>query len=198
MSITHRPIVRKTRKEDLGAIMGMIQDLADFEKMPDGPRLTMKDLIRDGGFSDEIGGAATPVFLSFVLELSDQSEQEKEREALTSSVPSGDLSTRNKIVGYAICFYGYSTWEGKTFYLEDLYVKQDYRRKGYGEMLFKAVVAHAQLNGCTRVDFHVLGWNPAKKFYQQMGATNLTQSEEWEYFRLTKKQMDILCSPNSQ
>ncbi|XP_065074818.1 thialysine N-epsilon-acetyltransferase [Ochlerotatus camptorhynchus] len=192
MATPHCVIARKTRKEDLGAVLEMIQELADFEKMSDGPQLTVEDLIRDGGF-DEDQSTKTPVFHSFVLELTDPVQTGENEEIRTSSTSGSDLSTRTKLIGYAICFYSYSTWQGKAFFLEDIYVKPDYRSHGYGKLLFTTLVHHARENGCSRFDFHVLAWNPAKKFYHGMGAENLTETEEWEFFRLTRDKMDKLC-----
>ena len=44
-----------------------------------------------------------------------------------------------KLIGFALYFYLYSTWEGIGLHLEDIYVKSDYRRKGVGTDLFRAV-----------------------------------------------------------
>uniref|UniRef100_A0A182KHF1 N-acetyltransferase domain-containing protein n=1 Tax=Anopheles christyi TaxID=43041 RepID=A0A182KHF1_9DIPT len=61
--------VRKTQPCDLPEVIAMIQELADFEKMPNGPQLTVDDLIRDGGFDgQQSAGDGAPVFHSFVLE----------------------------------------------------------------------------------------------------------------------------------
>ena len=45
-----------------------------------------------------------------------------------------------KLVGYVLYFYTYSTWEGKSVYMEDLYVTPDYRHKGVGTQLWSSVV----------------------------------------------------------
>lgn len=193
MAASRNVIVRKTRKEDLGAVLAMIQELADFEKMSDGPQLTVEDLIRDGGF-DEDQTKSTSVFHSYVLELTDQIRAE---DSLSSSTSGSDLLNRTKLIGYAICFYTYSTWQGKAFFLEDIYVRPDYRKHGYGKLLFTTLVQRARENGCSRFDFHVLAWNPAKNFYQRMGAENLTETEEWQFFRLTQDKMDKLCKKSS-
>ncbi|XP_055611397.1 thialysine N-epsilon-acetyltransferase-like [Uranotaenia lowii] len=199
-SINSSVIVRNAKKEDLGAILAMIQELADFEKMPSGPELTVEDLARDGGF--ENGGPA--VFQSMVLELTEEEQQrqmaktENNKEKLPSSSSStAELLTR-KLVGYAIFFYSYSTWQGKAFFLEDIYVKPEYRQFGYGRTLFQSLVQHALQNGCSRFDFHVLAWNPAKEFYRRMGAENLTETEEWQFFRLNREKMNQLCQKGSR
>lgn len=97
-----------------------------------------------------------------------------------------------KIVGYTISFFTYSTWEGKAVQLEDIYVRPDYRKHGAGHSLFRAAVQFTRDNNASRLDFHVLGWNPAKDFYTKMGATNLTLTEEWEFCRMNVDAMEKL------
>lgn len=102
-----------------------------------------------------------------------------------------NLSFR-KIIGYTISFFGYSTWQGRTHFLEDLYVHPEYRKIGAGRALFINASQFARQNNCKRLDFHVLSWNPAKEFYKKMGATNLTESEDWEFYRMYDEAMDKL------
>ncbi|CAK1600476.1 unnamed protein product [Parnassius mnemosyne] len=147
-------IVRDATINDMIAVADMIQELANFEKMPDGPKLTVKDLQRDG-FETQ-----PPAFRCKVAEL------------------------KSEVVGFALYFNTYSTWEGKALMLEDLYVRENFRRRGVGQMLFYNVAAEAAATGCTRLDFHVLAWNEARSFYEAMGAENLTASQEWCYYRL--------------
>uniref|UniRef100_A0A182Y4P5 N-acetyltransferase domain-containing protein n=1 Tax=Anopheles stephensi TaxID=30069 RepID=A0A182Y4P5_ANOST len=186
-------IVRRTQKEDLPEVIGMIQELADFEKMPDGPQLTVDDLIRDGGFDERRsadGRAAPPVFHSFVLEApADPDDCPANQERLTSmrSVdPANARPLTRKLIGYAICYYAYSTWQGKSLALEDIYIRPAYRGNGYGELFFRALAKHAQDTNCSRIDFHVLSWNPATKFYHRMGAVDLTETEAWHFYRVPK------------
>lgn len=88
------------------------------------------------------------------------------------------------IIGYALCFYTYSTWEGKSLFMEDIYVKSSHRTHGVGKQMFTHVVQHAQKTNCSRLDFHVLDWNPACKFYEKMSSVNLTAKEGWQLYRL--------------
>lgn len=75
------------------------------------------------------------------------------------------------IVGFALYFFGYSTWKGKTVYLEDLYVKPECRQHRIGEKLFHAVVDVAKKEKVRRMDWQVLAWNiPAIKFYEKQNA----------------------------
>ncbi|CAG9810418.1 unnamed protein product [Chironomus riparius] len=162
--------VRRTTAADLDDIIGMIQELADFEKMPAGPQLTTIDLLRDGNFDSK---SAAPLFYSFVAEI------------LEDNKP--------KLVGYSIGFFTYSTWQGKAYLMEDIYVKPAYRMTGVGKKLFLENVRFANEQNCSRFDFHVLDWNPAKGFYEKLDAENLTKSEGWEFFRLNKEKMVKLC-----
>lgn len=75
------------------------------------------------------------------------------------------------VVGFALYFFGYSTWKGKTVYLEDLYVKPEFRQHKIGEKLFQAVVDVAKKEKVRRMDWQVLAWNmPAIKFYEKQNA----------------------------
>ncbi|XP_045453551.1 thialysine N-epsilon-acetyltransferase-like [Melitaea cinxia] len=151
--------IRRAKKDDMTAVAEMIQELADFEKMPNGPKLSVTDLKRDGFESQP------PAFQCLVAEVSGRDS--------------------NVIVGYALYFPTYSTWEGKSMMLEDLYVRTSERRRGVGDKLFNAVANEAKASGSSRLDFHVLEWNDARSFYEGKGAVNLTKTEQWCYYRLT-------------
>jgi len=76
-----------------------------------------------------------------------------------------------KVVGMALYYYRYSTWKGKSLYLEDLYVKEEYRKHKAGLQLFKAIAQKAKDENCDRISWQVLDWNePAIKFYKKLGA----------------------------
>lgn len=84
---------------------------------------------------------------------------------------------KGKIVGFAIYFPAYFTWTGKAVYLDDVYVKPEYRRKGIGTALIKSVIKEAKRVGATRVRWHVLNWNHrAIELYKKLGAEI---SDEW-------------------
>jgi GNAT superfamily N-acetyltransferase len=88
------------------------------------------------------------------------------------------------IAGFVLFFPNFSTFLGKPgFYVEDLFVRDCYRRKGFGKMLLSAVAAQAVKMGYGRVDWVVLDWNlNAISFYEEMGAKIL---QEWRICRLT-------------
>ncbi len=90
-----------------------------------------------------------------------------------------------KPAGHALFFYNYSTFLAKPgIYLEDLFVKPDYRGKGIGKQLLNKLIQVAKENNCGRVEWAVLDWNePAIQFYQNLGAKLM---KEWKIFRLTE------------
>lgn len=88
-----------------------------------------------------------------------------------------------KIVGFALYFYNYSTFLTKPgIYLEDLFVLPAYRRLGIGTALLKALAQQAIAEGCGRLEWSVLDWNaPAIAFYKRMGADVLP---DWRICRV--------------
>lgn len=96
--------------------------------------------------------------------------QEKICEALVVEI-------ENQIIGFALYYTSYSTWKGKCLYLEDFYIKPEFRGTGFGSKLFDKVVQIAKDKGVKRMDWQVLDWNtPAIEFYKRK---NATLDEEW-------------------
>ena len=89
-----------------------------------------------------------------------------------------------EVVGFALYFLSYSTWEGvHGIYLEDLYVCPAHRGTGLGKALLTALAAIAVARGYARVEWSVLDWNsPSIEFYRRLGAIAM---DEWTVFRLT-------------
>ena len=89
-----------------------------------------------------------------------------------------------QVVGFALFFHNYSTFLGRPgIYLEDLFVKPEYRGRGHGKALITAVARLAIERGCGRLEWSVLNWNePSIAFYRSLGAEPL---EDWTIFRLT-------------
>lgn len=87
--------------------------------------------------------------------------------------------------GYALFFPNFSTFVGKPgIYLEDLFVKSEYRGKGIGKALLEMIISLAKERNCGRVEWSVLNWNQsAIDFYIARGAHKL---EDWQIFRLTE------------
>ena len=83
-----------------------------------------------------------------------------------------------EIVGMSLYYPRYSTWKGRCYYLEDLYVKDECRGLGIGLKLLEATAHEARKNGAVRLDWQVLDWNSgAVRFYENLGA--YVEKEWW-------------------
>ncbi|KAH8501740.1 hypothetical protein H0E87_016504 [Populus deltoides] len=99
------------------------------------------------------------------------------------------------VAGFVLFVPSYTTFAGKPgFHVEDLLVRECYRRKGFGKMLLSAVAEQAVKMGFKRVEWSVLEWNVnAIKFYEEMGAKVLT---EWRVCRLTGDALEAYGDAN--
>jgi GNAT superfamily N-acetyltransferase len=88
-----------------------------------------------------------------------------------------------RTVGFALFFHSFSTFRGRpSLYLEDIYVRTEFRGHGIGKALLQAVARIARERGCTRMEWAVLDWNePAIGFYKALGAKPLS---DWTLYRL--------------
>lgn len=95
------------------------------------------------------------------------------------------------VIGFALYFHNFSTFLGKAgLYLEDLYIKPDYRHKGYGKQVFKYLAKLTLERGCGRMEWSVLDWNaPSIQFYQSLGAKPM---DEWTTYRLVENELNAL------
>ena len=85
--------------------------------------------------------------------------------------------------GFAVFFFNYSTFIGRPgLYIEDLYVKPSRRGEGVGKALFSHCARVACEKKCGRLEFSVLNWNPARRFYERLGARTM---DDWVIYRLT-------------
>lgn len=102
----------------------------------------------------------------------------------------------DKEVGFALYFYNFSTFTGKKgLYLEDLFVLEDYRGKGYGKKLLAYLADIAVKEDCSRFEWIVLDWNtPSINFYKSFGAMPLN---DWTVFRLQKDDLNNLAKLNT-
>lgn len=145
--------IRTAVKEDAPLILSFIREIAEFENL-----------------SHQVTADITTL------------EQE-----LFSERPSAEvllLFVDEKPAAYAVYFHNFSTFLGKKgLYLEDIYVKPEYRQHGFGRQLFKHIVQIAVERKCGRMEWAVLDWNtPAIDFYKRAGALVL---DEWKTCRLT-------------
>ena len=86
-------------------------------------------------------------------------------------------------VGMALFFHNFSTFLGRAgIYLEDLFVKKEYRGKGYGKALLKKLAQIAVERRCGRLEWSCLDWNrPSIDFYLSLGAQPM---DEWTVYRM--------------
>jgi len=92
----------------------------------------------------------------------------REKEYLRGFVAVNDV---DEIVGYATYFFGYYTWIGKSLYMDDLYVRPNFRGAGVGTKLINEVITFAKAESCKKLRWQVSEWNqPAIDFYKSLGA----------------------------
>jgi len=76
------------------------------------------------------------------------------------------------VVGAMIYYDIFSTWKGRSMYLEDFVINSNYRRMGIGEKLFDRLIAEAKKRGSAKIKWQVIDWNePAIKFYEKLNAS---------------------------
>ncbi|KAM9043679.1 thialysine N-epsilon-acetyltransferase isoform 4-T4 [Megaptera novaeangliae] len=98
------------------------------------------------------------------------------------------------VVGYGLYYFIYSTWKGRNIYLEDIYVKPEYRGQGIGSKIIKKVAEVALDKGCSQFRLAVLDWNKgATDLYKALGAQDLTEAEGWHCFRFEGEAMRELA-----
>jgi GNAT superfamily N-acetyltransferase len=84
--------------------------------------------------------------------------------------------------GFAVVFHNFSTFVGKQgLYIEDIFVKPEFRGKGIGKALFLHCIRLAKERNCGRIEWAVLDWNPARDFYEHFGASLV---DGWHIYRM--------------
>ena len=143
--------IRPAKREEVGDVLQLIQDLATYEKAPDQVEASRDDLL------NTIFAKEPRVFCDLV-------------------------EVDGQIAGMAIWFLNYSTWQAKHgIYLEDLYIKPEFRARGYGKALLKHLAQICDKEGYGRLQWWVLDWNsPAIEFYRSLGAEAM---DEWTVYR---------------
>jgi GNAT superfamily N-acetyltransferase len=144
--------VRPAAKADVPTILALIRELATYEREPDAAVATEADLVRDGF-------GPSPAFHVLLAE------------------------SEGETIGFAFYFFTYSTWRGRRcLYLEDVFVRPQFRAQGAGLALMRALAREALANDCPRFSWQVLDWNePAIAFYEKLGAK---LQPEWVNFRI--------------
>ncbi|HEX6709301.1 MAG TPA: GNAT family N-acetyltransferase [Rubrobacter sp.] len=152
--------VRAASTEDVPLILSFINELAEYERLSDEVVAT-EDSLREWLFGER------PV----------------------AEVVIGEH--RGDAAGFALFFHNFSTFLGKPgIYLEDLYVRPEFRRAGMGRALLFHLARVARERGCGRLEWSVLDWNePAIGFYRGIGASPVSG---WTVYRVTGKALEKL------
>ena len=97
--------------------------------------------------------------------------------------------------GMALFFHNYSTFEGLSLYLEDLYVSPEYRGRGCGKLLLQSVASVARHRRCARLQWQALSWNEkAVTFYKALGARERVDGETtWLNFIMGSREIANLA-----
>ena len=139
--------VRPIRPDDVPAVVGLVRELAEYEKALHEVRLTEEQLT-NSLFGD------SPALFGHVAEDDD-----------------------GVVVGMALWFLNFSTWRGTHgIYLEDLYVQPAHRGTGLGKELLRTLAALCVEHGYSRLEWWVLDWNtPSIEFYKKAGAVPMDE-----------------------
>lgn len=132
-------VVRQARVEDAATIVGLVRELAAYEKLLDQVKISEEDVRRDGF-------GARPRFECLLAEV--------DGEATGFALFFENYSTFEGRAG---------------IYVEDLFVREEARGQGIGRMLLVRLAAEVVRRGGRRLDLGVLHWNPARDFYHRLG-----------------------------
>jgi GNAT superfamily N-acetyltransferase len=155
--------LRDATNRDIPLILRFIRELAEYEKAPEQAVATAEDIER-------YGFAANPKFRVVIAEWDGEA------------------------AGFALYFYHFSTWKGRpTLFLEDLFVRLQFRGKGIGKAVLVHLAQIAVAEGCGRFEWQVLDWNaPAIEFYESLGAKTM---KAWLTMRVTGDDLRRLAEP---
>ncbi|MDQ1682503.1 MAG: hypothetical protein QOH99_1044 [Frankiaceae bacterium] len=147
------PVVRPAAPSDVPVILQLVRELAAYEREPDAVVATEASLT-EALFGDD------PKVWSLIVEHDGEP------------------------AGFVLWFLNFSTWEGTHgIYIEDLYIREQYRGFGYGRTLLTALAQLCNEKRYSRLEWAVLNWNtPAHAFYRRVGAEPM---DEWSVWRLT-------------
>ena len=153
-------MIRSAKPEDLSEISSLIKELADYERAPEQAIATIEDL------GAALFGPSPKVFCEIV-------------------------EVDGAVLGFAIWFLNFSTWQGKHgIYLEDLFIRPQYRGSGWGRKLLEHLAAKCIENNWGRFQWWVLDWNePAIEFYKALGASPMN---EWTVYRVAGEELKKL------
>ena len=149
----------------------------------------------------------TQLILHFILELARYEKLEQEVIA-TPEILEEWLFDKQKAevifamlgekgIGFALFFHNFSTFLGRAgIYLEDLYVKPEFRGRGFGRAFLARLAATAVERGCGRLEWWCLDWNrPSIEFYLSLGAVPMS---DWTVYRICGNTLSELAKTDRQ
>ena len=152
----------------------------------------------------EASAADVALILSFIRELAEYERLSHEvvatedglRESLFGERPYAEVLIAEhdgSPAGFALFFHNYSTFLGRPgIYLEDLYVRPEFRGAGTGKKLLVRLARLARSRGCGRLEWWVLDWNePSIGFYEKLGAVPM---DDWTVYRVSGPALEDLAS----
>lgn len=90
--------------------------------------------------------------------------------------------------GFTVFFHNFSTFMGKPgLYIEDIFVKPEFRGKGIGKAMFIHCIKLAKERDCGRMEWAVLDWNPAREFYEHLGGGPV---DGWHIYRMNEEKFE--------
>jgi GNAT superfamily N-acetyltransferase len=157
-----RAEIRPATEDDVPIILSLIRELAAYERLSHEVVAT-EGLLRESLFGERRGAEVLIV------------------------------CCKGAPAGFALFFHSFSTFLGRPgIYLEDLYVKPEFRGRGIGRALLTHLARLAKERGCGRLEWSVLDWNePAIKLYKSIGAVPM---DEWTVYRVTGEALETLAT----
>jgi GNAT superfamily N-acetyltransferase len=174
---------------DVRAAHDFVHELAVFEREPDAVKTTPETFLRDGFgpaqqfhivfLEEPRNGAGDGIGASAIADASDGAGAAADASPWADHVP----------IGMALFHATYSTWAGRTIYVEDVYISPAARRRGVGERLFVVCARAARAAGAARLQWSALDWNaPAVALYEKK--LRAERLHEWTLFRLDRAGID--------
>ena len=144
--------IRKTTRDDVGAVNGLLQDFAKFENLEQFCEIT-EDKLVDAMFG---------------------------KDAFVEGIIAYDGEKAVAYAVFYPNFASFRGQKG--LYLEDIYIDAEYRGKGIGDAMLKEIAKIAKSRGFERIDFQVLDWNtPAIRFYEKHGAVRDEDERHYKF-----------------
>ncbi|XP_072179423.1 thialysine N-epsilon-acetyltransferase-like [Diadema setosum] len=183
-------VVRRARVDDCAKLMPLIREFAVHEKAPP-PTISTED-IREDTFG--INACQTIYIAEYVTPSGDSG---------LADAPEGAGSRAKEIIGFTSVSYLYSVFTGRVGYLNALYLKEGHRGFRLGTALMKEITKECLSSGGKLLNWDVLGWHDdTKRFYSKIGATNLSETKQWEYMQLQRDDLqkfaydtELRCPP---